>query len=161
MGHKKRLSRIRFPRIKPYITFIITTLIVYLILSTVVVSKKYNLQVGEIAKFDIKAPRDVEDKVATQKSIEEELKHVQETYTYDANIRKGALDNINKLFELVKKINSENPPYNPSSEDDNEKIKSEQEKINGIKLKKLKEESVIKNLSTENYRLLLSLNETE
>lgn len=160
MGHKKRLSRIRFPRIKPYITFIITTLIVYLILSTVVVSKKYNLQVGEIAKFDIKAPRDVEDKVATQKSIEEELKHVQETYTYDANIRKGALDNINKLFELVKKINSENPPYNPSSEDDNEKIKSEQEKINGIKLKKLKEESVIKNLSTENYGLLLSLNET-
>jgi len=160
MGHKKRLSRIRFPRIKPYITFIITTLIVYLILSTVVVSKKYNLQVGEIAKFDIKAPRDVEDKVATQKSIEEELKHVQETYTYDANIRKGALDNINKLIELVKKINSENPPYNPSSEDDNEKIKSEQEKINGIKLKKLKEESVIKNLSTENYGLLLSLNET-
>lgn len=160
MGHKKRLSRIRFPRIKPYITFIITTLIVYLILSTVVVSKKYNLQVGEIAKFDIKAPRDVEDKVATQKSIEEELKHVQETYTYDANIRKGALDNINKLFELVKKINSENPPYNPSSEDDDEKIKSEQDKINGIKLKKLKEESVIKNLSTENYGLLLSLNET-
>lgn len=160
MGHKKRLSRIRFPRVKPYITFIITTLIVYLILSTVVVSKKYNLQVGEIAKFDIKAPRDVEDKVATQKSIEEELKHVQETYTYDANIRKGALDNINKLFELVKKINSENPPYNPSSEDDNEKIKSEQEKIDGIKLKKLKEESVIKNLSTENYGLLLSLNET-
>lgn len=160
MGHKKRLSRIRFPRIKPYITFIITTLIVYLILSTVVVSKKYNLQVGEIAKFDIKAPRDVEDKVATQKSIEEELKHVQETYTYDANIRKGALDNINKLFELVKKINSENPPYNPSSEDDNEKIKSEQDKINGIKLKKLKEESVIKNLSTENYGLLLSLNDT-
>lgn len=160
MGHKKRLSRIRFPRVKPYITFIITTLIVYLILSTVVVSKKYNLQVGEIAKFDIKAPRDVEDKVATQKSIEEELKHVQETYTYDANIRKGALDNINKLFELVKKINSENPPYNPSSEDDNEKIKSEQEKINGIKLKKLKEESVIKNLSTENYGLLLSLNDT-
>ncbi len=102
----------------------------------------------------------MEDKVATQKSIEEELKHVQETYTYDANIRKGALDNINKLFELVKKINSENPPYNPSSEDDNEKIKSEQEKINGIKLKKLKEESVIKNLSTENYGLLLSLNET-
>jgi cyclic-di-AMP phosphodiesterase PgpH len=161
MGHKKRLSRIRFPRVKPYITFIITTLIVYLILSTVVVSKKYNLQVGEIAKFDIKAPRDVEDKVATQRSIEEELKHVQETYTYDANIRKGALENINKLFELVKKINSENPPYNPSSEDDNEKIKSEQEKINGIKLKKLKEESVIKNLSTENYVLLLSLNDTQ
>lgn len=160
MGHKKRLSRIRFPRVKPYITFIITTLIVYLILSTVVVSKKYKFQVGEIAKFDIKAPRDVEDKVATQKSIEEELKHVQETYTYDANIRKGALDNINKLFELVKKINSENPPYNPSSEDDNEKIKSEQDKINGIKLKKLKEESVIKNLSTENYGLLLSLNDT-
>lgn len=161
MGHKKRLSRIRFPRVKPYITFIITTLIVYLILSTVVVSKKYNLQVGEIAKLDIKAPRDVEDKVATQRSIEEELKHVQETYTYDANIRKGALENINKLFELVKKINSENPPYNPSSEDDNEKIKSEQEKINGIKLKKLKEESVIKNLSTENYVLLLSLNDTQ
>lgn len=160
MGRKKRLSRIRFPRVKPYITFIITTLIVYLILSTVVVSKKYKFQVGEIAKFDIKAPRDVEDKVATQKSIEEELKHVQETYTYDANIRKGALDNINKLFELVKKINSENPPYNPSSEDDNEKIKSEQDKINGIKLKKLKEEGVIKNLSTENYGLLLSLNDT-
>ncbi|GAA0768150.1 HDIG domain-containing metalloprotein [Clostridium subterminale] len=161
MGYKKRLSRIRFPRIKPYITFITTTLIVYLILSTVVVSKKYNLQVGEIAKFDIKAPRDVEDKVATQKNIEEELKHIQETYTYDANIRKVAIDNINKLFEVVKKINSENPPYNPSSEDDNEKIKSEQEKIDGVKLKKLKEEGPIKNLSSENYGILLSLNDTQ
>ena len=161
MGYKKMLARRKFPRIKPYITFIVTTLIVYLILSSVVVNKKYNLQVGEIAKFDIKAPRDVEDKIATQKNIEEELKHIQETYTYDANVRKTAIDNINKLFEVVKKVNSENPPYNASSEDDNEKIKAEQEKINGTKMKKLKEQSPIQNLSLENYGILLSLNDTQ
>lgn len=161
MGYKKILTKRRFPKVKPYITFIITTLIVYLILSSAVVNKKYNLQVGEIAKFDIKAPRDVEDKVATQKNIEEELKHIQETYTYDANVRKTAIDNINKLFEIVKKVNQENPPYNPSSEDDSEKIKIEQEKVNSNKLKKLKEQSPISNLSIENYEILLSLNDTQ
>jgi putative nucleotidyltransferase with HDIG domain len=161
MGYKKRTTRKKFPKIKPYITFMATTLIVYLILSSVVVSKKYNFQVGEIAKVDIKAPRDVEDKVLTQKRIEEELKHIQETYTYNSNIRKNAIDNINKLFEVIKKINEANPPYSPSSGDDSEKIKSEQEKINGVKLKKFKEESPIENLSIENYEMLLSLNDTQ
>lgn len=161
MGYKKMLTKRRFPKVKPYITFIITTLIVYLILSSVVVNKKYNLQVGEIAKFDIKAPRDVEDKVATQKNIEEELKHIQEIYTYDANVRKTAIDNINKLFEIVKKVNEENPPYTPSSEDDSERIKVEEEKVNANKLKKLKEQSPISNLSIENYGILLSLNDTQ
>lgn len=87
MGYKNTLlKKTKFPKIKPYITFIATALIVYFILSSVVVTKKYNLEVGEIAKIDIKAPKDVEDKVATQKKIEEELNHLQDVYTYNAEI---------------------------------------------------------------------------
>lgn len=163
MGYKNTLlKKTKFPRFEPYITFFATALIVYLILSTGVVSKKYNLEAGEIAKVDIKAPRDVEDKIATQKKIEEELNHLQDVYTYNADVRKGAIDNIDKLFQVVEDINantsvSPTVPTNPNenvTDIDAARLKAE-------KLKKLKEQSPIDKISLENYDVLLSLTSSQ
>ncbi|MEG1257037.1 HDIG domain-containing metalloprotein [Clostridium sp.] len=162
MGYKKILRKRKFPVIKPHITFITTTLIIYLILSSVVVNKKYTLDVGEIAKFDIKAPKDVEDKIATQKNIEEELKHIQETYTYDASVRKLAVENIDNLFVVVKKINKETVlTISQSDKEDPDKVREQEEKLKAEKIKKLREQSPIQNLSIENYEILLGLSETQ
>ncbi len=156
------LKRKKFPRLKPHITFLATALIVYLILSFGVVSKKYNLEVGEIAKFDIKAPKDVEDKIATQKKIEEELNHLQDVYTYNSDVKKTAIENIDKLFQVVIDINA-NTTITPSSPSNPDEDTSEIDaaKLKAEKLKKLKEQSPIDNMSLENYEILLSLNSTQ
>ena len=51
---------------KPYLIFIVTAVIMYSILVTALVPKKYTLNVGDIAKIDIKAPREVENEVSTE-----------------------------------------------------------------------------------------------
>lgn len=163
MGYKNTLlKKTKFPKIKPYITFIATALIVYFILSSVVVTKKYNLEVGEIAKIDIKAPKDVEDKVATQKKIEEELNHLQDVYTYNADVKKTAIDNIDKLFQLVTDVNN-NTSIIPSTSTDPDVDTAEQDaaRLKAEKIKKLKEQSPIDKISVENYEILLSLSSTQ
>lgn len=160
MGYKLRINKNKIMKIKPYFVFVITAIIVYLILSTSVVGKKYDLQVGEIAKFDIKAPKDVEDKIATQKIIEEQLNHVVDIYTYDSNIKKEAMDTIDKLFQLVNTINTE-LTIQVDPKDDNEAIKAKEDNLKAEKLKKLKAESPIKSLSDENYNTLISLTATQ
>lgn len=163
MGYKNIvLRKTKFPVIKPYITFIVTGLIVFLILSSAVISKKYNLEVGEIAKFDIKAPRDLEDKIATQKKIEEELNHVQDVYTYNADVKKTAIENIDKLFKLVADVN-ENTTITPtnSNEPDENLAEIDAARLKAEKLKKLKEQSPIDKMSAENYEALLSLTTTQ
>lgn len=163
MGYKNTLlKKTKFPRLKPYITFLATAVIVYLILSSGVVSKKYSLEVGEIAKFDIKAPKDVEDKIATQKKIEEELNHLQDVYTYNADVKKKAIENIDKLFQVVVDINTNTTivPTSPSDSDEDTKAIDEA-KLKVEKLKRLKEQSPIDNMSTENYEILLSLNSAQ
>ncbi|MDU1411496.1 MAG: HDIG domain-containing protein [Clostridium sp.] len=160
MGYKKGLRNNKLFEIKPYIVFIVTTIIIYLILSTSVVGKKYDLQVGEIAKYDIKAPKDVEDKIATEKLKQEQLNHIQESYTYDSNIKKEALENIDKLFSLVNNINK-NTSSSVNSDDDAETVKEKEEKLKEEKLNKLKEGSPINSLSQENYETLIALTSSQ
>lgn len=163
MGYKNTLwKKTKFPKIKPYITFVATAFIVFFILSSIAVSKKYNLEVGEIAKFDIKAPKDVEDKIATQKKIEEELNHLQDVYSYNADVKKNAIENVDKLFELVADINA-NTTITPTTSTDPEVNTEELDaiKLKSEKMKKLREESPIEKISVENYEILLSLNSTQ
>lgn len=163
MGYKNTLWRkTKFPKIKPYIMFIATALIVYFTLSSVAVTKKYNLEVGEIAKFDIKAPKDVEDKIATQKKIEEELNHLQDVYTYNADVKKTAIENIDKLFQLVEDVNK-NTSITPTTPTDSEVDTADQDaaRLKAEKIKKLKEQSSIDKISVENYEILLSLNSAQ
>lgn len=154
MGYRLRKNRNKILKTKPYIIFIITAVIIYLILSTSVVGKKYDLQVDEIAKFDIKAPKDVEDKLATEKLKEEQLNHVQDQYTYDAEVKKTAVENIDKLFELVSNVNKESVS-NITSEDDSTSVKDKEEKQRQDKIKKIKEQTPIASLDDEDYETLV------
>ncbi len=163
MGYKKTYKKIKLPKLKPYIIFIGTMIIIYMILSSTLVTKKYNLRPGDIARFDIKASRDVEDKISTQKNIEEELKHIQELYTYDANVRKNAIQNIEGLFMAVEQVNNDinfNIPSN-EAEISPEKRQEAEDKVKNDKIKLLKEKSPIKNLSVDNYNILLILTKSQ
>lgn len=153
MGYTN-LGKINLPKTKPYIVFVITIILVYFTLSSSLITAKYDLAVGDIAKVDIRAPKDITDEITTQKNIEQALRHVQDMYSYDANVKKIAIKNIEGLFDTVKKVNKEVLPSINQQEGSPEKLQEE-------KSKALREQSPIGNLSLENYTILVSLEDKD
>jgi len=131
-------------KVKPYLIFIVTVIIMYSILVTALVPKKYTINVGDIAKIDIKAPREVENEVATENNRNNAVELV-EKKTIKVPVNKKAVENIGALFSAVAKLND-------SNESATEKILSEKEK--GATLKKI---NPIDNFTPENYQTLLKL----
>ncbi|MDV4150110.1 HDIG domain-containing protein [Clostridium sp. AL.422] len=78
-------------------------LITYVILLTTISPKKHNLEVGDIATVDIKAPIDTVDEIATQEKIEEAIAKAKGDmqYTVKSEVKTQAVDNITKLFNKV------------------------------------------------------------
>ena len=90
MKYSKKNKKIRLPKLSQRGIFIVTTLVIYFILSTSMITETYDIEVGDIAKSDIKASKDIQDQVSTDRLIEEAIKHVQDVYTYDVNASKTA-----------------------------------------------------------------------
>lgn len=145
----------KLPTTKPYIIFLVIVILTYLTLSTSLITTRYDLAVGDIAKVSIKAPKDINDEITTQKNIDQALKHVQDMYSYNPAIKKTAVQNIQGLFDLVKKINKEVVPSVVGGES------TSAEKLQEEKLKRLKEQSPIGNLSVENYNIILTMNDNQ
>lgn len=145
----------KLPTTKPYIIFLVIVILTYLTLSTSLITTRYDLAVGDIAKVSIKAPKDINDEITTQKNIDQALKHVQDMYSYNPAIKKTAVQNIQGLFDVVKKINKEVVPSVVGGES------TSAEKLQEEKLKRLKEQSPIGNLSVENYNIILTMNDNQ
>ncbi|WP_291569379.1 HD family phosphohydrolase [Clostridium sp. UBA4548] len=154
MGYTN-LRKINLSKTKPYMIFLVTILLVYFTLSSSLITTRYDLAVGDIAKIDIRAPKDIEDEITTQKNIEQALKHVQDMYSYDANVKKNAIQNIEGLFNTVKKVNKEIQPNTTNGEE------GSSEKLQEERSKSLREQSPIGNLSLENYNILVSLDDKQ
>jgi putative nucleotidyltransferase with HDIG domain len=145
----------KLPTTKPYIIFLVIVILTYLTLSTSLITTRYDLAAGDIAKVSIKAPKDINDEITTQKNIDQALKHVQDMYSYNPAIKKTSVQNIQGLFDVVKKINKEVVPSVVGGES------TSPEKLQEEKLKRLKEQSPIGNLSVENYNIILTMNDNQ
>lgn len=126
---------------KRWFVFVIVFILIYGLLITSIAPKKYNLTEGDIAKVDIKAPRDTIDERATKEKEEEALQKVEKQYTVDAKIKIEAQENIKKLFDRINTINS-------TITDENEKL-AEAKKIEGF------------NLNEDDFKSLLGLSKEE
>lgn len=153
MGMKNIRELIKFKKTKPYLIFIITTIIMYSILVTALVPKKYNLNVGDIAKVDIKASREVENEQLTKSDINTAIAKVGEK-TIKIPVNEKAIENIDKLFSTVRKLNATD--INKSGIVNNEEVAGrlalEKEKIS-----QLKKSNPISNFTYENYQFLINL----
>ncbi|WP_027625044.1 HD family phosphohydrolase [Clostridium lundense] len=116
--------------------FLITFIFIYCVLITSLVTQKFNLKEGDIAKVDIKAPREIVDDVATKARIQQAIESVPLQYNKNTEVKINVIDNINGLFQKVSEI-----------KDSTTDIK---EKVN-----KLKAESKL-SLSDEDYLILLN-----
>ncbi|MCB2354266.1 HD family phosphohydrolase [Clostridium estertheticum] len=144
---------IKLRKTKPYIIFIVTTIIMYSILVTALVPKKYTLTVGDIAKADIKAPREVENEELTKSDIDKAIEKVGKK-TIKVPVNEKAIENIDKLFSTVSKLNAAdvNKVGSVNNEDLDGKAALEKEKITS-----LKKSNPISNFTYENYQFLINL----
>lgn len=134
MGEKINNKRvIDFKRIGVYI---VTFLLAFIIVMSAVVTKKYTLIPGDIAKVDIKAPRDTIDETATKAKEQEAASQVDKQYTLKTDVSKNAEESIKNFLSKVIAL----------------KDSTAQE---ADKLKALKDLNIAK-LDEEDYKYLLS-----
>ncbi len=100
-GIGKTLENNNFKRL---VTFIITCLFISGIIMTSLVTKKYDLQEGDIAQFDIKAIKEVTDKLNTEEKQKQKIQSVPLQYNKNLEIRKEALEQIENLFFQANKL---------------------------------------------------------
>ena len=128
--------------------FISVFILSYLLLITAIKPRQYSLQVGDIPRVDIKAPRDTIDEKATQAAEEKALEKVDKQYTQKAEVKKQAEDNIIQIFEKLNTlITSKSEKASDSSSID--ASIAELKTIEGIKL------------SDNQYKELLNISEAD
>lgn len=132
---------VRIYNYKKIIILAITFILMYSILITSLITKKYNLSVGEIARVNIKANKEVIDNVATQARTKQVSEEVPIQYNQKPEVKKQASDNVKGLFSKLVAL----------------KDATEEEKD---KLQNLKNESPIA-LSDEEFLFLLKLTKEE
>ncbi|WP_138204765.1 HD family phosphohydrolase [Haloimpatiens lingqiaonensis] len=132
------------------IIFLLAFIFIYSVMATSLVTKKYNIKEGEIAKVDIKATRDVKDEVSTKALIDQAVKNSGPQYSVDKSVKENVIKNINELFRKV--IEVQESAKNLTENDKNNLYKQ--------KIEELKNATAIK-LSTENMEKLIKLNEAE
>lgn len=130
--------------IKPkdkYIRFLvigISIIITYILLVSAIAPKQYDLKEGDIARADIKAPRDTVNELATQEKIKEATEKIDKAYTLKGEVENDVQKNIDGVLNKVSNLNT-------TLEHEKDKLKE---------LSKLDS-----NLSESDYRVLLSLSQ--
>lgn len=87
---------------KRIVVFIITFMIIFATLATSVVTKKYDLRVGEIATTDIKASREVVNTVETEAKKIEAIEKVGKQYSLQTDIQQNSQITLEEFFLNLK-----------------------------------------------------------
>lgn len=94
--------------IKKVLIFFVAFLVIYGIMLTSLVTKKYDVREGDIAKVDIKAPREVLDRISTEERKKQAIDAVGPQYTLKTDIESSAEDDINNQFTQIVNIRNMN-----------------------------------------------------
>lgn len=137
----KKLDNQRNIQLKRILTFFFTFLLAFLILMTAIVTKKYNLNPGDIANADIKAPRDTIDQMATKAKEDEVVQQIDKQYTLKTDVSKTAEESVKNFFQKIIALKD-------STAQENDKIAS------------IKTLNVVK-LDDEDYKYLLSVSKED
>lgn len=86
---------------KTILIYLVVFIIIYFILLSFISPKKYDLNVGDIAISDIKAPFDTVDENATKEKEEEVTSKVDKQYTIKSEVESQSKSNIELLFDSI------------------------------------------------------------
>ncbi|WP_244833281.1 HDIG domain-containing metalloprotein [Clostridium sp. BJN0001] len=102
--NKGKSYRFTEKKIKKVFIIAFIFLISYVIIISSLSTKQIKLSEGEIARTDIKAPRDIVDEKATKEKEQQAIDKVGKQYTTDEKIKAEAEDNINNFFKEIKDL---------------------------------------------------------
>ncbi|MDU6036722.1 MAG: HDIG domain-containing protein [Clostridium butyricum] len=119
--------------IRRILLFVSVFVLSYLLLITAIKPQQYSLEVGDIPRSDIKAPRDTIDERATKEAEDKALEKVDKQYTQKAEVKKQAEDNVILLFEKLNTIINNQSAQAVTSTSVESNV-SELKKIEGIAL---------------------------
>ncbi|MDD3223855.1 MAG: HD family phosphohydrolase [Clostridium sp.] len=97
---------------KKIFIFLSAVIIIYAIMLTSVVPTTYNIKEGDIAKSDIKAQRDVEDKEATIQRQKEAMDSIGQQYDKRTDVETDAQQSVSSDFSKINSIKSQNIDIN-------------------------------------------------
>ncbi|KZL93890.1 HD family phosphohydrolase [Clostridium magnum] len=135
---KKLFVGEKFNRI---IIFVLTFIFIYSVLVTSLVTKKYSLKEGDIARVDIKAPREVKDELSTEARTQQAVDSVPIQYNKRTEVKTETIDRLNSFFLALSQIKD-------LSIDDKEKVQ------------KLKNNGEV-SLSDDDYSTLIKISKDE
>lgn len=87
--------------VKRVFIFLLTFIIMYSTMMTSLLTKKYNLTEGQIAKVDIKASREVVDELKTAEKIQAQIDQVDRKYSEKKEVKRDTLSELNAFFLKV------------------------------------------------------------
>ena len=134
---------------KRIVVYIITFMIIFGTLATSVVTKRYDLQVGEIATTDIKASREVVNTIETDAKKVEAIEKVGKQYSLQSDVQKNSQLTLETFFLNLKEAIS----YQTEGSADESSIAAS-------KLQILNEDDPF-DLTTSEKTFLLTLNEEQ
>ncbi|ELC8426594.1 HDIG domain-containing protein [Clostridium perfringens] len=110
MGKLKEKTFDIFKDYKKIILYIITFIVLYCTLMTGIITRKYDLKVGDIPKSDIKAHREIIDESATEARKKEAEEKVDKQYSLRTDVQKQSEEKIKGLFSSVEKVLAQDKP---------------------------------------------------
>lgn len=140
------MNVIKNDNFKRIMVLIISFSLIYLILITSLVTKKYNLKEGDIAKINVKAQREVENKIATLAKLNKSVSDISDYYSKKNEVSTQVNEDIDSFFVKAGTVKEASlKDKNITAADSIKAIK----KISNI------------NLSEENYNSIMSLSSEE
>lgn len=101
-GPDRQVSKILNIRlIWKIIIAVFTYAVIFVILLYSVSPKRYSLKVGDIPAEPIRAPRDIENKIETQKRIEQAKQNVSPIYRFNQDVKLNTMEEVNQIFEEI------------------------------------------------------------
>ena len=110
MGKLKEKTFDIFKDYKKIILYIITFIVLYCTLMTGIITRKYDLKVGDIPKSDIKAHREIIDESATEAIKKEAEEKVDKQYSLRTDVQKQSEEKIKGFFSSVEKVLAQDKP---------------------------------------------------
>ncbi|EJT6492488.1 HD family phosphohydrolase [Clostridium perfringens] len=110
MGKLKEKTIDIFKDYKKIILYIITFIVLYCTLMTGIITRKYDLKVGDIPKSDIKAHREIIDESATEARKKEAEEKVDKQYSLRTDVQKQSEEKIKGFFSSVEKVLAQDKP---------------------------------------------------
>ncbi|MDT8715318.1 HDIG domain-containing protein [Clostridium sp. 19966] len=108
MRGNKEKRKFKIGTLKVISVFFVTFFSIYFILVTTVTTKRYTLSAGDIAKYDIKAPREIVDQYSTDLKIKKAQEDVPLQYEKENGVKNTAISNINSFFSSLYDVQGEN-----------------------------------------------------